>query len=82
MIIGDTEMAHLTDIVFPTGSHPELATAELGGVSASSLGVPEGEEVSTSPQGKGVGIFALSTSPGDNGLMMEEQIKDPKVSVE
>lgn len=73
-------MAHLTDIVYPTGSHPKLAAAEVRGGSAPSLGVPEREEVSTSPQGKGVGIFALSTSPGDNGLMMEEQIKDPKVS--
>lgn len=67
-------MAHLTDIIYPVNSCPELALT-----SAPSLSVPQGEEVSTSPQGKGVGIFALGTSPGDNGLMLEDRIKDPKV---
>lgn len=38
-----------------------------------------GAEVSASPQGKGVGLFALGGSPGDNGLKIEDQIKDPKV---
>jgi hypothetical protein len=78
-------MAHLTDLVFPVASHPELASptkiraAEVRGGSAPSLGMPRGGEVSASPQGKGVGLFALSTSPADIGLMMEEKIKDPKV---
>lgn len=72
-------MAHLTDIVYPVNSCPQLGSAEIKGGSVPGLSVPQGEEVSTSPQGKGVGVFALSTSPGDNGLMMEDQIKDPKV---
>lgn len=77
------KMAGLTDVVFPVDSHPELSGTR--GNSAPSLSVPQGPqgaEVSTSSQGKGVGVFALSTSPGENGLPMEDQIKDPKVQLE
>lgn len=75
-------MAGLTEIVFPADdSQPNLTSTR--GSSAPSLGVPQGAaqgtEVSCSPQGKGVGLFALSTSPGEDGLSMDDQIKDPKV---
>lgn len=68
-------MAGRTDLVFPVNSHPDLVngTASL----CVSNGITQGAEVSTSPQGKGVGVFALS---GENGLAMEDQMKDPKVN--
>lgn len=70
-------MEGLTE-VFPTDSQPNLASTMDS--SAPSLGMPpQGAEVSCSSQGRGVGLFALSTSPSDSGLSMDDQIKDPKV---
>lgn len=69
-------MAGLTD-VFPTDSQPNLTSTREG--LAPSLGVPQEAGVSSSPQGRGVGLFALSSSPSDSGLSMDDQIKDPKV---
>lgn len=73
-------MAGLTE-VFPTDSQPNLTSTREG--LAPSLGLPQGTSqeagVSSSPQGRGVGLFALSSSPSDSGLSMDDQIKDPKV---
>ena len=70
-----------SDLVFPVNPHPDLVngTASTPHLCVSN-GMTQGGEVSTSPQGKGVGVFALSASSGENVLAMEDQMKDPKVS--
>lgn len=75
-------MSSRTDLVFPVNSHPDL----VNGTTSSphlyvSNGMSQGAEVSTSSQGKGVGVFALSASSGVNVLAMEDQMKDPKVNL-
>lgn len=77
-------MAGRTTIIHATDSHPELQVHPAPSTSGLSMlsHAAEGGEVSASPQGKGVGVgvFALGSSPGDNGLNMEDEIKDPKVT--
>lgn len=74
-------MAGRTTLIHPVDSLPDLQVQ--GDPSVSGLTVlphaAKGDEVSASPQGKGVGVFALGSSSGDNGLKMEDEIKDPKV---
>ena len=38
--------------------------------------------VSVSPQGKGVGVFGLESSPGSSGQKSDELLKDPKVNLQ
>ena len=68
----------MTDLVFPCPKHKVIqrSASELGVSNTSE--VPKGIKVSTSLGGKGVGVFAIS-SPGDDGVIAEDQIKDPKV---
>lgn len=79
-------MAGLTGVILPVDSYPEFNNIERtsgSGPSGSGPSVPTsssmdtGAKVSTSPQGKGVGVFAIGAS-GENGMRMD-QIKDPKV---
>lgn len=76
----------MAGLVFSSAdSHPELLLGG-GGSSGSNLSVPpqevphQGAEVSASPLGKGVGVFGLIASPSENGITMDDQIKDPKVN--
>ena len=86
-------MAGLADVVFPVDSLPKLnmegvgdqsmpsgatpaPSGDLGGSGTSGDG-PSQASVSTSPQGKGVGLFALGTMADEE---MDVKIKDPKVS--
>lgn len=75
----------MAGLVFSSAdSHPELLLGG-GGSSGSNLSVPpqevphQGAEVSASPLGKGVGVFGLIASPSENGITMDDQIKDPKL---
>ncbi len=74
-------MAGLTDIVFPVDSLSKLNMEEATvpseqGMAPSISGRPAPQAVAPSPQGKGVGVFALETMAGEE---MDGKIKDPKV---
>lgn len=74
-------MAGLTGVILPVDSYPEFNNIERTSGSGPSVptssSMDTGAKVSTSPQGKGVGVFAIGAS-GENGMRMD-QIKDPKV---
>ena len=73
---------HSRSITGAGGLGSQVTTTSGGAMPSAPLETPQGAaEVSASPQGKGVGVFALGTSPGENGIPMEEQIKDPKVEI-
>ena len=85
-------MAGKTEAVYPLGTLAEssVLSMETGIELMSSLKVSgatgtsptktiDGDDTpGSSPQRKGVGLFALGTSPHENGLTRSE-IKDPKV---
>ena len=69
-------MAGLTDVVFPVDSLSKLkmeSSSEQGMAPSSGGPAPK----VASPQGKGVGLFALETMAGEE---VDGKIKDPKVS--
>lgn len=73
-------MAGMTEVLLCAESpHPD-AVSDIG-MEGGGDGGRVGGVVSTSPQGKGVGVFAMSGSPGSkNGLKVTGGVhKDPKV---
>lgn len=73
-------MAGLTDVVLPVDSLSKLkmeGTSEQGIAPSAGGGAAPKGGMSTSPQGKGVGLFALETMAGEE---VDSKIKDPKVT--
>ncbi len=77
-------MAGQADIVYPADSlkvEGLKVSAPDQSVSPSNERGGLGGKVFNSPQGKGVGIFAIGSSPGENGIGMANHVKDPKVGI-